>query len=76
MILPAAGALALASMLVGFVAYVATRLAAGGAFLASAAGDLLDNPLAVLGVGRLLVRSRFGAPFWLTIWPHRSGLPA
>lgn len=62
-----------AAMTAGFLAYAVVREAAGGPFLASAAGDQLDNPLAVVGLGtRLLgavsVAGRYVA---LTVWPHR-----
>jgi tetratricopeptide (TPR) repeat protein len=59
-------------LLVAFGAYAVFRLRAGGPFLSSGAGDLLDNPLAVLEpvtrwLGALAVLGRYLA---LTVWPH------
>jgi tetratricopeptide (TPR) repeat protein len=56
----------------GFLVYVAVRATAGGTFLASAAGDQLDNPLAVVGVGTRLLGAVavLGRYIALTVWPH------
>lgn len=62
----------LAALAVGILAYGAVRFFADGASTASAAGDLLDNPLAPLPIvtrllGALSVLGRYLA---LTVWPH------
>jgi len=59
-------------MVGGFVLYAGVRAAAGGPFVASAAGDQLDNPLAVVGVGTRLLGAIavLGRYLALTVWPH------
>jgi len=60
------------AMLAGFLFYAAVRATAGGPFFSSAAGDLLDNPLAVLEPGTRLLGavSVLGRYLALTVWPH------
>lgn len=64
--------IATVAMLGGFVLYAAVRAAADGRFFSSAAGDLLDNPLAVLEPGTRLLgaASVLGRYLALTVWPH------
>jgi tetratricopeptide (TPR) repeat protein len=61
-----------AGMAAGFLAYCAVRAAAQGPFLASAAGDQLDNPLAVVSFPTRLLGaiSVLGRSLALTVWPH------
>lgn len=62
----------LAALALGIFAYGAVRFFADGASTASAAGDLLDNPLSLLPLGTRLLGalSVLGRYLALTIWPH------
>jgi Flp pilus assembly protein TadD len=64
--------IALAALAGGLLVYGAVRYAAGGPPSASAAGDLLDNPLATLPLGGRLLGavSVLGRYLALTLWPH------
>lgn len=65
-------AIVTAAMVGGFLVYAGLRTAAGGPFVASAAGDQLDNPLAVVGAGTRLLGAIavLGRYLALTVWPH------
>lgn len=64
--------LAGSALLAGFGVYAAIRAYAGGPFLSSGSGDLLDNPLATVGWGtrQLGALSVLGRYLALTLWPH------
>ncbi len=61
-----------AALVAGLFIYGVVRFAADGAPTASAAGDLLDNPLASLPSGTRLLGavSVLGRYLALTVWPH------
>jgi tetratricopeptide (TPR) repeat protein len=65
-------AIVAAAMVGGFLLYAAMRAVADGPFLASAAGDQLDNPLAVIDVGTRLLGAIavLGRYLALTVWPY------
>lgn len=65
-------ALVAVAMFGGFLLYAGVRAAAGGPFLASAAGDQLDNPLAVVSIGTRLLGALavLGRYLALTVWPY------